>query len=59
MRTNNVTLLAIAATTLSTAACKWTDFDDLEHDMWVESTEKPSDHEIQAFGRRWSVSGVK
>ncbi|HET7500046.1 MAG TPA: hypothetical protein VFK02_03560 [Kofleriaceae bacterium] len=32
-------LLAVAASTLG--ACKWTEFDDLEHEAWVDSTEKP------------------
>jgi len=39
MRTINTTMLLAAAASL--AACKWTEFDDLSGQTWVESTEKP------------------
>ena len=39
MRTTMLFLAATAAASL--AACKWTEFDDLEGDTWVDSTEKP------------------
>lgn len=38
MRTSIMLMLA-ASTTLG--ACKWTEFDDLENDTWVDSTNKP------------------
>jgi hypothetical protein len=38
MRTHT-TILALAASL--TGACKWTDFDDLADEAWVDSTEKP------------------
>jgi hypothetical protein len=34
-------LLVAAAASASLVACKWTDFDDLEGQTWVDSTEKP------------------
>lgn len=40
MRTSNLTKYLVAA--LALAGCKWTDFDDLEDQSWVESTEKPN-----------------
>lgn len=33
-------LLALAASTLG--ACKWTEFDDLQNQTWVDSTQKPN-----------------
>ncbi len=40
MRTTTLSLIA-AATFVASTGCKWTDFDDLETEAWVESTEKP------------------
>jgi hypothetical protein len=44
MRTSMMTLstmcLAVAASTLG--ACKWTEFDDIQNEAWVNSTEKPN-----------------
>jgi hypothetical protein len=40
MRT--ILFLALGALVASTAACKWTEFDDLSDETWVSSTEKPN-----------------
>src|SRR5689334_22477882 len=40
MRT--ILFLALGALAASTAACKWTEFDDLSDETWVSSTEKPN-----------------
>src|ERR1041384_3807277 len=39
MRT--ILFLALGTLAASTAACKWTEFDDLSDETWVSSTEKP------------------
>jgi hypothetical protein len=36
------TMLLLAAGAAALGACKWTEFDDLQNDTWVGSTEKPS-----------------
>lgn len=36
-------LLASGLAAVAATGCKWTDFDDLEKDTWVTSTEKPND----------------
>ena len=43
------TLAAIAAATLG--ACKWTEFDDLENETWVSSTQKP-ERQVDGLRRR-------
>jgi hypothetical protein len=35
------TTISIALVFVASTGCKWTDFDDLETETWVESTEKP------------------
>ncbi len=44
MRTFKIALATglLGVFTLAAPACKWTDFDDLETESWVESTEKPN-----------------
>jgi hypothetical protein len=36
------TMLFLAAGAAALGACKWTEFDDLQNETWVSSTEKPS-----------------
>ncbi len=53
-------LAALAATSLL-GACKWTDFDDLEGETWVRSTEDPdigsSDYAVAIAGVSTGASG--
>lgn len=66
MRTLASTLLACAAAgaSLGAAGCKWTEFDELEQDMWVAATGKPNTDSTDwgialARGSRVSASGGK
>jgi len=36
------TMLFLAAAAAALGACKWTEFDDLQNETWVGSTEKPN-----------------
>ena len=36
------TMLFLAAGAAALGACKWTEFDDLQNETWVGSTEKPN-----------------
>lgn len=55
-RTNIFLATAIAATLSGAAGCKWTDFDDLENETWVRSTEDP---ELGANDYAVAIAGVE
>lgn len=49
MRANNLAIYVLAAAA-ALPACKWTEFDDLEKETWVEATTKPGEVKSGDYG---------